>query len=390
MSRRFWLLSILCVIGCGETTTPQDGPDSSRPPRSSVRSSEWTKPLPPTTTGTPPPEGWVTDHGGPMMLGPVCYHLIWYGWPSADQATTATTITYLVNNLLGSSYFSILSDFYALAGIPPQIFEGVCDYTVIPQANVQPFPPILAIDNPVVSNLSVPSVIRNLFASSLLVPRSTDIYVFLISDSTTQVYKDTFDSSSEFCTGWCSLHYNFTYQGIDIKYIVVPQPSLTCSTDPAQCGLSAQDLHNPASIQTQVIAFDLTHEINETITDPDLNGWLDNWGYEATDRCVTAAGPPLVSRVTLRAGGPDFVLPQTTAFGGGVLANAECAASVQPPGRAFCGDGVCGSNETHSTCPFDCPPPPPPPPPGCNLPKVTCGCGLGCVTAAICAREGRT
>jgi hypothetical protein len=34
----------------------------------------------------------------------------------------------------------------------------------------------------------------------------------------------------------------------------------------------------------------LAHELEETVTDPDLNAWYDNKGYENADKCAWSFG----------------------------------------------------------------------------------------------------
>ena len=75
------------------------------------------------------------------------------------------------------------------------------------------------------------------------------------------------------CSTFCGYHSHFTYNGYDIRYAVFPY--LDCNA----CKLSNLTV---ADMMTIVAS----HEIREAVTDPQLNAWYDNSGYEADDKCA--------------------------------------------------------------------------------------------------------
>jgi hypothetical protein len=75
------------------------------------------------------------------------------------------------------------------------------------------------------------------------------------------------------CSSFCGYHGHFSYGGVDIRYAVFPY--LNCSA----CKLSNLTV---ADMMTIVAS----HEIREAVTDPQLNAWYDNSGYEADDKCA--------------------------------------------------------------------------------------------------------
>jgi hypothetical protein len=83
--------------------------------------------------------------------------------------------------------------------------------------------------------------------------------------------KVTMSGSS--CSTFCGYHGHFTYNGFDIRYAVFPY--LNCNA----CKLSNLTI---ADMMTIVAS----HEIREAVTDPQLNAWYDNSGYEADDKCA--------------------------------------------------------------------------------------------------------
>jgi hypothetical protein len=83
--------------------------------------------------------------------------------------------------------------------------------------------------------------------------------------------KVTMSGSS--CSTFCGYHGHFTYNGFDIRYAVFPY--LNCNA----CKLSNLTV---ADMMTIVVS----HEIREAVTDPQLNAWYDDQGYEADDKCA--------------------------------------------------------------------------------------------------------
>ncbi len=83
--------------------------------------------------------------------------------------------------------------------------------------------------------------------------------------------KVTMSGSS--CSTFCGYHGHFNYGGTDIRYAVFPY--LNCSA----CSVSGLTV---ADMMTIVAS----HEIREAVTDPMLNAWFDNAGYEADDKCA--------------------------------------------------------------------------------------------------------
>jgi hypothetical protein len=75
------------------------------------------------------------------------------------------------------------------------------------------------------------------------------------------------------CSTFCGYHGHFNYGGFDIRYAVFPY--LDCNA----CKLSGLTV---ADMMTIVAS----HEIREAVTDPMLNAWYDNSGYEADDKCA--------------------------------------------------------------------------------------------------------
>jgi hypothetical protein len=60
------------------------------------------------------------------------------------------------------------------------------------------------------------------------------------------------------------------------------------------------------------MASTLVHELDETLTDPDLDGWYDRWFNENGDKCAWTYGPlrrtPSGAVTNVRLGGHDLLI----------------------------------------------------------------------------------
>ncbi len=83
-------------------------------------------------------------------------------------------------------------------------------------------------------------------------------------------------------TQYCAYHGHFSYGGHDVLYAVMPYNDYSSSCKVQSTGPNG----DPADAEVNT----LTHEIEETNTDPDLNAWWDRRGYENADKCAWTFG----------------------------------------------------------------------------------------------------
>jgi hypothetical protein len=119
-----------------------------------------------------------------------------------------------------------------------------------------------------ISDSGIRNFIAGLFNSGAVPADSSIIYgVYLPAGMKVTM------SGGASCSTFCGYHGHFSYGGSDIRYAVFPY--LNCNA----CKLSNLTV---ADMMTIVVS----HEIREAVTDPQLNAWYDDQGYEADDKCA--------------------------------------------------------------------------------------------------------
>ncbi len=112
-------------------------------------------------------------------------------------------------------------------------------------------------------------------------PKDPDGVYFVLTSSDVTVT----DFKAKFC-GW---HTHATIGGTDIKYSFVgdANKSSACTVQ-----LVSSPNNNP---QVDAMLSVIAHELAETVTDPNHNGWYDANGDENADKCAWTFGKELVA-----------------------------------------------------------------------------------------------
>jgi hypothetical protein len=100
------------------------------------------------------------------------------------------------------------------------------------------------------------------------------VYMVLTDKATT--------ATSGFCTQYCGWHDHASIGGKDIKYSFVGNAETQCAS---ACGATSPSPNNtPGADATASV---LAHELEEAVTDPDLNAWYSSFdGSENADKCA--------------------------------------------------------------------------------------------------------
>jgi hypothetical protein len=214
----------------------------------------------------------INYHGGPVLQGsPVPIYVIWYGnWNgtgSNTQATVSLIDTFL--NSLGNTGYERINTTYgdttgnvsgnlALAG---QVFDTGSQGTKL-------------------RNSRISAAISAQLTSGALPTDASGVYLFITSSNV---------SEQGFCSSFCGFHTRQTLNGKDIKWAFIGN-SDRC---PSGCEIQSTGPNSPAPGVggADGIINVITHESEESITDPDLNAWFDSSGAEDADKCNFKFGP---------------------------------------------------------------------------------------------------
>ena len=205
----------------------------------------------------------ISYHGGPVILGTTSVYYIWYGNWSGN--TASSILTDLANNIGGSPYFNINTTYSDGSG--RHVTNAVAFKSSIDNNYSQ---------GTTLSDASVKTVVANALTSGALPYDSNGVYFVLTSADVNE--------SSGFCTQYCGWHTHGTISGLDIKYAFVGNPD-RC---PSACAEQATGPNGNAGADG--MASIIAHELEEAVTDPDLNAWYDTRGQENADKCAWTFG----------------------------------------------------------------------------------------------------
>jgi hypothetical protein len=256
--------------------------------------------------------GPLVNHGGPVIANAGFWALY---WNSSVANATQTSI----NQATGTKYATLQAQMDAFltsfgndapySQLPGDDFSIVQQYGATISSTVTNFNFGYHVASErakaSISDSGIRNFIAGLFNSGRVNVSSNIIYgVYLPSGMKVTM------SGGASCSTFCGYHGHFNYGGFDIRYAVFPY--LDCNA----CRLSNLTV---ADMMTIVAS----HEIREAVTDPQLNAWYDNSGYEADDKCAWH------NLYRMAEGG--FVVQPEFSNGGGSYPGPGCVVPNPPP-----------------------------------------------------------
>jgi len=228
----------------------------------------------------------ISYHGGPVMTGTVNVYFIWYGNWNANSAQTI--LPALASSIGNSAYFNINTT-YSVSG---QTISGGVHYagattdtgslgTTLTDANIQ-------------------TIVSSAISSGALPKDLNGAYFVLTAKEVSE--------SSGFCTQYCGWHTYGTIAGSNIKY------SFVGNADRCPSACAAQTTSPNDNAGADAMASVIAHELEEMVTDPNLNAWFDGRGAENADKCAWTWGTTLTasngSKYNMTLGGLNFLIQQ--------------------------------------------------------------------------------
>jgi hypothetical protein len=228
-------------------------------------------PSPETATGlhrirseplTAAPAPTVSYHGGPLMLHPTVY-LVWYGTWTGN--TAPSILADYLSHLGGSPGYAVNTSYTDGSGnrVQNAITLGGIAYDSYSGGKV------------LSGTAQVAAVIDRAIMKHALPLDQNGIYFVLTSSDVDQV-----DQDEGFCTAYCGWHTYGTIEGTRLRYGWVGNAD-RC---PYECRAHSPSPNGNPGADAMVSTID--HEIDETVTDPNLDGWYsDATGAEVGDLC---------------------------------------------------------------------------------------------------------
>ncbi len=257
--------------------------------------------------GTRAPRGTATIGygGGPIMPGTPDVYFIWYGnWSGHDALRVLPD---LVTSLSGSPYFMINSRYTDSAG---RAVSGNVHYAGSVNDAYS--------GGKSLSESGVEAVVQRALSNGSFPANENAVYFVLTSADVQQ---------PGFCFSYCGWHTYGTLSGKNIKYSWVGNPE-QC---PSSC---ARPTPTPNANQgIDGMASTLSHELEETVTDPNLDAWTDSAGENA-DKCAWTFGSTYATAsgatANMRLGTRDYLIQQNFDRTSGTCM-LQLPASLPPP-----------------------------------------------------------
>lgn len=205
----------------------------------------------------------IDYHGGPVILGTTRVYYIWYGSWSGNTATMI--LTDFASSIGGLPYFNINTTYYNGSNIHVSNSVSYAGSTTDNYSR-----------GTKLTDADIQAIVSDAITSGRLTNDSNGAYFVLTS-------KDVAESSG-FCTQYCGWHTYGTLSGTNIKYAFVG------NADRCPSACAAQTTSPNSNAGADAMASVIGHELEEMVTDPNLNAWYDRRGYENADKCAWTFG----------------------------------------------------------------------------------------------------
>jgi hypothetical protein len=225
----------------------------------------------------------ISYHGGPVITGTTNVYFILYGnWPDSS------ILVNLAQSIGGSSYFNINTTYSSSTG---SVANSV-HYSGLTSDNYS--------HGTSLSDSAIQAIVAAKIGNGL--PKDTNGVYFVLTSP------DVHETSG-FCSQYCGWHTHGTIAGSDIKYAFVGNPATQCLSS---CSAQSVSPNNNPGMDAMASIF--AHELEESVTDPDLNAWYDRRGAENADKCAWTFGSvtplPNGSYWNVNLGGLNYLIQQ--------------------------------------------------------------------------------
>jgi hypothetical protein len=254
----------------------------------------------------------ISYNGGPVMSSGANVYLIWYGNWGNNSATTI--LPDWAAHIGGSPYFNINTTYQDNSN------KNVANVVTYKGSTSDSYSHGGALQNG-----DVGAIVSGVIGAGKLPLDSNGVYFVLTSQDVTH---------PGFCSSFCGYHTYENVSGQNIKFAFIGNA--------AQCGGSCGTLGATpnGNAGADDMASIMTHELEETVSDPLLNAWTDANGENA-DKCAWKFGNQYTTgnggKANMKLGNRDYLIQQNWLNTG----SGSCATSY---GGLAC--GLLGSQQT--------------------------------------------
>ena len=240
-------------------------------------------------------------HDGSVLTGNQNIYVIWYGCWNSDcgiigDTKTRDILTDFLTSIGNTPYAQINSTYTNSAGAAPNgafIYGGdVLDTSYSHGVDL--------------TQSDITGIISDLVNNFLLPQDPNGIYIVMAS-------ADVASTAMGFCTASTpSYHGRGIVNGNFVNYIFLGNP-MRC---PSVAGpwVSTLSPTPNGSYTADVLASNLAHGLNTSLTNPAGDGWFDRYGLENADKCQNTFGPTYLTAngayANVRFGSRDFLIQQ--------------------------------------------------------------------------------
>jgi len=254
----------------------------------------------------------IDYHGGPLMLTTHNVYFIWYGNWNGNSATTL--LPQFMQNLSNSPYFSINTTYEdasnPVKNLGSSVGMSTQTFDVYSQGSA-------------LTDTSVRNIVSGAMSRGALPVDANGIYFVLTSKDVSETSPT--NPPTHFCTDFCGWHTHASLFGADIKYAFVGD-STQCPNAPTgqpACATLNTTMSPNGNLGADAMVSVLAHELDETVTDPDLNAWYRNVvnGGENGDLCAWNFGPTFTTangaQANITLAGVNYLVQQDWLNDGG-------------------------------------------------------------------------
>ena len=245
----------------------------------------------------------ISYHGGPVMRNGVNVYYIWYGDWGQDAAANGI-LTDLAKNIGGSPYFAINTTYGDTSGNVQNTVTYAGSSADTGSLGTS------------LTDSSIWTLVNNALAARKLPVDANGVYFVLTAPYVAE--------TSGFLTKYCVWHTYGSFNGTMIKYAFIGDPTANMGA----CSMQTTSPNGDAG--ADAMASVISHEMEESATDPQLNAWYDASGAEDADKCAWTFGQTYSaangSMANMKLGTRDFLIQQNWVNSGGGF----CALSFAP------------------------------------------------------------